>query len=277
MRIFPVFFGRSGSSGGFSPASLSGITFWAKSSAGTFQDTSLITAANTTGQFVSGWGNQISSGIPASAINSDTYQSTADHSPQLRTGILNALPVLSFDGVDDYLVLTGTAVYYDFIHKTGNFYIGALMRFDGSNVAAQSGIMGNINVTTEVGSQFYIDGTGKLNFIMSKGSSTTNANITSTAVAAPSAYHYFEAFGDGSTCSVVLDFGSPATVTYNNLPFGTADGARDYAIMDINQAGGQLDNTDGALVEHIICSSNQNSTNRTNLKIYFNNTYNTGF
>lgn len=79
--------------GGFSPLSLSGLALWLKGDAGTLKTGG---GAAASGDPVATWQDQ-------SGNSYDVTQATTAAMPTLLTGAQNGLPVLSFDGTDDYL------------------------------------------------------------------------------------------------------------------------------------------------------------------------------
>lgn len=83
--------------GGFDPASLNPLE-WLKADVGTFQDSALTTPATADAAPVGGW-------VARNGINA--LQATAAKRPTLRTNVQNGLPVIRWDGVDDFLGFTG--------------------------------------------------------------------------------------------------------------------------------------------------------------------------
>lgn len=88
----------SGVSGGaaFSPSDLAGLGVWLRSDLGLFQESTFATAVTTDTNPVGGWQDQ-------SGNARHVLQATAGQRPTWKTNIINGLPVVRFDGVDDYL------------------------------------------------------------------------------------------------------------------------------------------------------------------------------
>lgn len=94
----PCWFTRSGD---FSPTNIAGLVLWlAASDASTlFQTSSLDTPATADGDPVGGWKNRAASAYHA-------LQATSGRRPLLRLNAVNGLPLVEFDGSDDYLAIT---------------------------------------------------------------------------------------------------------------------------------------------------------------------------
>ncbi|MBX3411571.1 MAG: hypothetical protein KF708_02545 [Pirellulales bacterium] len=85
----------------FSPASVAGLVLWlaADDAASLFQSSGLDTPALVDGDPVGGWKNRGAGAYHA-------LQGTADRRPLLRLNGVNGLPLVEFDGSDDYLAVT---------------------------------------------------------------------------------------------------------------------------------------------------------------------------
>ena len=84
-------FGLGSSFGAFSPLSISGCVEWLKADSLSLSDSDP----------VSSWTD--------SSGNSNTATATLTSRPLYRTGIINSLPVLRFDGVNDFMTITRNA------------------------------------------------------------------------------------------------------------------------------------------------------------------------
>lgn len=85
----------------FSPANVAGLVLWlaASDSATLFQSSSLATPAVSDGDPVGGWTNRAADAYHA-------LQATSGRRPLLRLNAVNGLPLVEFDGSDDYLAVT---------------------------------------------------------------------------------------------------------------------------------------------------------------------------
>lgn len=87
-----------GGSASFNPTSVSGLKLWLKADAGTYQSSGG-SAATADADPVGEWQDQSGQG-------NHVTQATSSKRPTLKLSILNSLPVVRFDGVDDYLSKT---------------------------------------------------------------------------------------------------------------------------------------------------------------------------
>lgn len=109
----------------FLPSSISGLIVWLASNVGTFQNTALTTVAAADADPVGGWRDQSGNG-------NHVTQSTSTKRPLLKLAIQNGLPVLRFDGVDDFISLVKSTLmpspsdYSIFVvHSQNNVSAGA--------------------------------------------------------------------------------------------------------------------------------------------------------
>jgi hypothetical protein len=95
--------------GTFTPASVSGLLLWlaADSTAHLWQDTARTVPAVADGDPVACWDD-------GSGVGHNVVQATTTKRPLLKLAILNSKPVLRFDGVDDFLQATFTAITQPF-------------------------------------------------------------------------------------------------------------------------------------------------------------------
>ncbi len=84
----------------FLPTDLTGLQLWldANDASTLFQDAAKTISAGD-GDVVGAWANKSSSGKP------DATMTTTSQKPTLRTGVVNGLPIVRFDGADDHLDL----------------------------------------------------------------------------------------------------------------------------------------------------------------------------
>ncbi|NRA68290.1 MAG: hypothetical protein HRU19_27645 [Pseudobacteriovorax sp.] len=83
----------------------SGLRLWLKADSGLYTDAEKTTAASSDGDFVVRWEDFSGNGgdvIADDDADNDDVLDT-DRLPKLRTGVINGLPVLEFDGVDDFM------------------------------------------------------------------------------------------------------------------------------------------------------------------------------
>lgn len=78
------------------PDSISGLAQWLKADDGLFTDTALTTPVSSDGDAVAGWQDKSGNGRHMT-------QATSGNRPLYKTGILNSLPVVRFDGANDVL------------------------------------------------------------------------------------------------------------------------------------------------------------------------------
>lgn len=78
------------------PDAIAGLKAWYKADGVLWQDSARTTPATADGDPVGSWDD-------ASGVGTHAIQATSTKRPLLKTGILNAKPVLRFDGVDDFL------------------------------------------------------------------------------------------------------------------------------------------------------------------------------
>lgn len=111
---------QGGGAGPFAPTDVDGLALWFDASDATtlFQDAAMTTPAQADDDRVGGWKDK-------SGNSRHFTQATADKRGTLKTGVLNGLPVVRFDGVDDYLgriesFLTGTSGVYIAVTATND-------------------------------------------------------------------------------------------------------------------------------------------------------------
>lgn len=89
---------RFRSRGGFTPDKIPGLTVWLMADVGVFQDVAMTIPAVADGSSVQGWQDQSgNSNSPTNAASPPTLQNGAGD-------LINGLPVVRFDGINDYLV-----------------------------------------------------------------------------------------------------------------------------------------------------------------------------
>jgi hypothetical protein len=87
---------RAAGGGGFSPSDIAGLALWLKADGTLWQDSGRTTPASSDADPVGAWDD--------ASGNDDHYtQATAGSRPAFKTGIVNGLPVVRFDGASDYL------------------------------------------------------------------------------------------------------------------------------------------------------------------------------
>lgn len=100
---FGLGLGLGGAGSGFSPVSIAGLLLWAKADAGTWQLSTLSTPAVADGDPVGGWVDQ-------AGLGHNLLQATGANRPTLKLAIQNSLPIIRFNGSNNYL---RTATYTD--------------------------------------------------------------------------------------------------------------------------------------------------------------------
>lgn len=103
-------FSSQGVVSAFTPLDITGLQWWFKADAGTFEDTARTTPATDDGDVVKGYTDQ--------SVNSH-HATEATNAPTLKLAIQNGLPVLRYDGTNDKLV-TDTVNHNI---GTGDFYV----------------------------------------------------------------------------------------------------------------------------------------------------------
>lgn len=106
--------GSSGTVSAVSPDTISGILVWLESDYNTFQDTGRTTLATANNDPIASWGNRAATALYAT-------QSTSGSRPLLKTNVLNGLPGILGDDVDDYLDLGNLSSY--FTGSEGSLYV----------------------------------------------------------------------------------------------------------------------------------------------------------
>lgn len=81
----------------FTPGRVSGLVVWLCAELGVYTDTSATTPVTADAQTVAFWQDQ-------SGLGNNFTQSTSANRPTWKTGIVNSMPVLRFDGSNDQLV-----------------------------------------------------------------------------------------------------------------------------------------------------------------------------
>lgn len=81
---------------GFSPLDIAGFEIWLRADLGTWQDSGKTTAAVSNADVIGAWADQSGNGR-------DALQGTTANKPTLRLGVLNSLPIIRFDGINDFL------------------------------------------------------------------------------------------------------------------------------------------------------------------------------
>lgn len=103
---------RRRSGGGFNPTRVAGLTAWLRAGGTLYQDSARTTLVAADGDPVGSWSDESGNGNHFS-------QATSTARPLYKTAIVNALPVVRFDGVDDLLsrasIFAGTADFSLFV------------------------------------------------------------------------------------------------------------------------------------------------------------------
>jgi len=124
----PALFG-----GGFSLTDIAGLTLWLEAGVGTWQDAAMTIPAVNDGDPVGGWADQSGNG------NHPT-QPTAAKRPKLRLNIVNTLPVIRFDGIDDWLkriMINVTQPWSLFMVFTVRLWVADRHIIDGANLQSR--------------------------------------------------------------------------------------------------------------------------------------------
>lgn len=128
-------------SGGFiNPGAIANIFAWYKADTGTYQDTGLSIPATANNDPVGGWQDQ-------SGNANHMLQSTAGNRPLLKTNILNSLPGIRWDAVDDSLsagnvLASATTLTIFVVSNTTNTGSEMLAQYNGTSGLLVSGTTG---------------------------------------------------------------------------------------------------------------------------------------
>lgn len=116
----------------FSPLDIAGLQLWLRADAGAYQDAAMTTPAVLDADPVGGWADQSGNG-------NHVTQATAGSRPILKLAIQNGLPVVRFDGADDYMsggdildFANGWTYFFAFTFKGAGQYYMIFTRSDGT-------------------------------------------------------------------------------------------------------------------------------------------------
>lgn len=128
----------------FIPPHIPNLVLWLLGDTGTFQDAALTIPAVLNGDPIGGWQDQSGSGNHVTEL-------VAGKRPLLQLGIVNGLPVVRFDGIDDRLrnlTLGVTQPWSIFLVFTVQNWVANRFIIDGANNQAriiQTGIIGQVS------------------------------------------------------------------------------------------------------------------------------------
>lgn len=115
----------------FAPTDIANLVLWLKADGTKWQDSARTTSATADGDPVGAWDDE-------SGNSSHVLQGTSGYRPTLKTGLINSLPAIRFDGYDDIMsasISTGTdvSVFSVFEWKRGAYStIDTIAGADGS-------------------------------------------------------------------------------------------------------------------------------------------------
>jgi len=176
------------------------------------------------------------------AGNTKSYQSGSttwfDKSGNNRNGTLTNSPTFSsgsivFDGVDDYVDITGSLSTFSFIQNTGIFTVSAWVRLTDLAGGARYFIGNNRNSTTEKGFNIgYSGASGRLRYALTDGTVSILV-VNASDYFLDSSWIFSTLVGNG-TNSILYKNGTQFSVSSNFGTLSTGDSTRALAIGKAN-------------------------------------------
>lgn len=175
--------------------------------------------AGANGDYVSTWYNGVSGGPNAVAAAPSSF-----YAPGLK--LASGQPAcVQFDGVQDRLVLTGSAATLAFIHTTGLYDIFLVTRRRNNGIDAVP--FANTNTTADKGLYFAFTDTGVQWVICAGGSATVNHTVAYPATIGQ--VKKFQFRGDGSNSKISADLSTFDTKAFT-AALGSGNASADYEL-----------------------------------------------
>jgi hypothetical protein len=171
----------------FSPDQVSGLTLWLKADGTIWQDSARTTAAVADADPVGSWDDASTSGKHA-------QQATSSKRGTYKTGIQNGLPVIRFDGSDDW---AATAAFAAAVTQPYTLFLAFKKRATAFSVVCDG-------IVSSAICQVYPSGA---NLVCNLGSADR------TLMAADTSFHVLSLVGNGASSKRRVDGGSEATLS----------------------------------------------------------------
>jgi hypothetical protein len=222
----------------FSPLDLPNLAAW--------YDASKITGLSD-GAAVETWEDSSGNG-------NDVTQGTADERPTYQTSILNGLPVVRFDGIDDILSVFAT------LAGAQPYTVYAVVAHRSGSVTSNEGFCG---------------GYAALPYLFVRQLATDAFAIFAGTIAngpnSDTDFHVFGGLFDGASSILDLD-GSETVVNAGTSAFGAEFSIGGYTAVT-GPPGDPFEHSDSDVAELVVCSGGLTADERTTLRNYFTNKY----
>jgi len=230
----------------FEPSDITGLQLWLRSDAG----------VTTSSGAVTDWADQ-------SGNSNDASQSTSASRPALNTTGQNGYPYLTFDGSDDYMLISSVLGLTDY-----PFTIFAVFNQDDSTTSEESVCGLNDNSATNEYHTLAADASGDL----LRSASNSGTEYSSTKAYDPEDFTVAVANFDSATSRTVYHQDGSGTTDTNSVAFsGNLD---EFLIGRLQQSGSTQDFT-GDIYEILVYNSILSDNDRQKVLHYLNKKYGT--